>query len=264
MGFEATIVADSVSPEGKRLTTMVVSFPRIILAEFNTHRVLSRNSASSRAIPVAKILDRVKQDPFIPVSWGKNQKGMSADEEIPENLQDYARVHWLDARDSMIRKAQCLMDLGVHKQIANRLLEPWMFTTVLVSSTTYHNFFRLRNHPKAQPEMQRIAGIMQSVYEGSVPKSLKEGEWHLPFLREEDLNLPLEEIRNVVTARCARLSYLTHDGRRDHAEDLRLHALLASDGHWSPFEHVATPCPGRHGNFEGWKQYRQLVDTHPY
>lgn len=264
MPYQVQIVADSLSSEGKRLTSMLVSFPRIVLAEFNTHRVFSRNTASSRAIPVAKIMDRVMTDPFIPSYWGKAQKGMEASQQIPDEDRPKASAIWLESRDLMLGKAKELMDLGVHKQITNRLLEPWLYTTVLVTSTSFRNFFHLRNNPKAQPEIRTIAAMMQEAYLNSVSSFKGEGEWHLPFLRPEDLNWDADQIRKILTARCARLSYMTHDGKRDPFDDLRLHDDLARDEHWSPFEHIATPCVGRHGNFDGWKQYRQMVDLASY
>src|ERR1043166_5301194 len=155
--YEARIERDSITQYGERLTTVVCTLPRIVLAELNTHRLFSRSSASSRAIPVQKQIERLRQDPFIPVYWGKNQKGMQADEEL-----DYAQVAealdvWSAARDQAVGSAEALMDIGVHKQITNRLLEPFMWHTVIITATEWSNFDHLRIHKDAQPEIRRAA-----------------------------------------------------------------------------------------------------------
>lgn len=124
--YECKVLADSVSPEGARLTTMEVTFPRIILAEMNTHRVFSRNSASSRAIPIKKRIEMVKKHPYVPQYWGKLQKGMAADEQIDRELRQQAEETWLDARDHAVKYAEELAILGIHKQTVSRLLEPFL------------------------------------------------------------------------------------------------------------------------------------------
>lgn len=262
MSYHTKVILDSVSPKGFRLTTMEVRFPRIVLAEFNTHRMLSRNSASSRAIPVARTLATVLGDPFIPIYWGKNQKGMQANEELTEYAQDQAQRAWLRARDAAVQAARELMDLGVHKQIANRVLEPFMWHTVIVSATTYKNFFALRCHPDAQPEIQRAAYMMREAMDKSAPSLVDYGEWHLPYIDDEDRkNFALPELKKISTGRCARVSTLTHDGNRDPQKDISLGTDLATKGHWSPFEHPATPLEGQFGNFLGWFQYRKEFPT---
>ena len=161
MAYDAKIVADSVSEVGDRLTTMEVTFPRMVLAEFNTHRVFSRNSASSRAIPVEKQLQRIMDDPFIPVWWGRKQSGMQADHELEGDGLVQAKAEWLAARDSAVGHVQRLLELGLHKQITNRLLEPFMWHTVIVTATEWSNFFALRANPMAQPEIRVIAEMMR-------------------------------------------------------------------------------------------------------
>ena len=144
--IDATVVADSVNPFGNRLITMVVTMPRMILAEFNTHRVFSRNSASSRAIPFNKMVERVKEHPFIPIAWQKDHKGMQGTEYFTdERAIDFNRNTWLTARDNAVYEAVRLSDRAeVTKQICNRLLEPFMWHTVIVSATEWENFFKLR------------------------------------------------------------------------------------------------------------------------
>lgn len=249
MGFEAKILADSISPHGIRLTTFEVTFPRIVLAEFNTHRQFSRNSASSRAIPIQKMLRRVLEEPYIPTKWGKNQKGMQAAEELSPSEAGVAEAMWLAGRDRAVETARALLEFGVHKQLTNRLLEPFLWHTVLVTATEWSNFFHLRTHPAAHPEIQIPAAMMYERYQNSQPKELGFGDWHTPLIVQEDDDWiePLtvlgyeEQVPKVSCARCARVSFLTHDGRRDPKEDLELYDRLLAPGHMSPFEHAARP-----------------------
>lgn len=265
MSITATVIADSVSPGGKRLTTMVWRYPRFIHSEIMTHRMFSRNAASSRAIPVKKMLEQVLNDPAIPVYWGKNQAGMQAREELSPEEIEQAKEKWFTARDLAVEQVEGLVALGLHKQIANRILEPWMWMVSVVTATEWGNFYALRRHPDAQPECKAIADAAYEAHAASTPKLVMEGDWHLPFVTEDELNNTLFALGEVVwakisAARCARVSYLNHDGTSPVLKkDLELHDRLIAAPHASPFEHPATPCEGRHGNFVGWKQYRQLV-----
>lgn len=256
MGYACRIVADSISAAGKRITTLEVSYPRFVHAELLTHRMLSRNSSSSRAIPVAKLMEQVREDPAMPIYWGKNQKGMQAGEELSPEVRGEAMMAWLEARDKMLGYAFYLGSVaGVHKQIANRLLEPWMYITVLVTATEWENFFALRCHRDAQPEIRKIAEMMRDAMEAGAPVELEAGEWHAPFGDAKDTPWRL----SLAVARCARVSYLTHDGQHDISRDLALFDQLQSSGHWSPFEHVAQALSSpdeRSGNFYGWRQLR--------
>lgn len=265
MAYSAKILADHLAPCGKRIVTFEVTFPRIVLAEFNTHRMFSRNSASSRAIPVEKMLARIEADPFIPTYWGKNQKGMQADVELTPKEQDEARFAWLAAKGRAVDWAKTLLDLGVHKQITNRLLEPFLWHTVIVTATEYDNFFALRTHRDAQPEIREIAVMMERLYCEHEPTEVPEGFWHLPLVEDQAAlmsdGFTAEEIRQVSVGRCARVSYLTHDGKRDPRADIELCRRLRDSGHMSPFEHVARalPMPTTSGNFVGWEQYRKAL-----
>ncbi len=297
MGFEAKVLADSVAPAGQRLTTLEATFPRFILAEFNTHRVFSRNSASSRAIPVAKQLRRLLDDPYVPIEFGSNKPGMQAGPALTGAARDAAEAEWLRARDDAVRHVlglitspenvagfedlhECLEVaqgslkeppaewLNVHKQVANRLLEPFMWHTVIVSSTTWENFFNLRCHPDAQPEIRLIAAKMRDAVEHSVPTRLEPDEWHLPLVGEaerEEASSP-EELAKISIGRCARVSYLTHAGTRDLSADITLYDRLLESGHMSPMEHVARPMTLAEldrsewsGNFQGWIAHRKLI-----
>ena len=153
MAYHAEVLLDSVNPAGQRLTTFVLRFPRFVLSEFNTHRMFSRNASSSRAIPTTKLMQQLREDPVVPVEWGRNQAGMQAREVLDAVAASAAEAEWLAARDAALAHAEQLRAIGAHKQIVNRVLEPWMWTSVIVSSTTYDNFFTLRCHPDAQPEI---------------------------------------------------------------------------------------------------------------
>ncbi len=262
MAYNAEVLLDSVNAAGQRLTTFVLRFPRFVLSEFNTHRMFSRNASSSRAIPTAKLMQQLREDPVLPVEWGRNQAGMQARDVLDAGAAQAAEAEWLRARDAALDQAERLRVIGVHKQIVNRVLEPWMWTSVIVSSTAYDNFFTLRCHPDAQPEIKRLADLMRVAFEASTPVLRSTGEWHLPFVGDEDAGLSIEDRKQVSVARCARVSYLTHIGTRDIEADRRLHQQLLDAGHWSPFEHVAmaTADAERFNNFSGWQAYRHQME----
>lgn len=261
-GFSARVLTDSVSSAGVRLTTMEVRFPRFVLSEFNTHRNFSRNSASSRAVPTNKMIERVLQNPAVPVEWGLNKPGMSASEALAATQAEEAKAEWLRARDSAVEHVRHLQQFNVHKQVINRLLEPFMWHTVIVTATEWENFFSLRCAPNAQPEIRVAAELMRDALAASNPRPVALGEWHLPLVQDDEFHLPIEELKSVSAARCARVSYLTHEGKRDIAKDVALCDRLLNDQHLSPFEHVATPLPtdAFDANFRGWRQMRYTVE----
>lgn len=275
--IEAKIITDSINEFGNRLTTFVLVFPRIVLAEFNTHRVLSRNSASSRAIPFAKMVKMVEENPFVPIKWMKEHTGMQGtdyftDEEIDgfyynDGLEkvdykiktiDKLKEIWLGARTDAIRGAKRLSELGLTKQVCNRPLESFMWHTVICTGSEWENFFALRAHPDAEIHIQLLAEKMLEAYNTSTPKVLIPGQWHIPFgdtFDEERLKPLMPEIQpasltwyfehlellkvRIATARCARISYLTFEGKDDYEADIKLHDRLLKSGHMSPFEHCA-------------------------
>lgn len=284
-GYRAKMLCDSISPDGVRLSTMEITFPRIVLAEFNTHRMLSRNSASSRSIPVEKQLKKIKERPFIPSYWGKNQKGMQADQELEEGDRQAAEARWRQGCNTAVSAATDLMRLGVHKQITNRLLEPFMWQTVICSATEWSNFFALRCHPDTQPEFCKIACLMKQLLELSQPRGLGYRTWHLPLIQPDEImdwvkenpgktyDDIVEMWKKISVGRCARVSYLTHDGRRDLGADIKLCDDLRVSGHTSPFEHVARPMNYKEGkptesfsgNFKGWVSFRkEIPNEHDY
>lgn len=259
--IEAKIICDSINQADERITSFIVTFPKFILAEFNTHRMISRNSASSRAIPVKAFIDKVVNTPFVPNYLGKAGKGMQAAEEISDEQRNKVLEIWLNARDNGLKSVDELLALGLHKQLANRIIELWAYTTVLCTATEWENFFSLRAHADAQPEFQELAYKMLDAYNLSEPQSLYSDEWHIPFGDRVD-KLAISDKLKVATARAARVSYETFDGEIDYQKDFDLHDKLKESGHWSPFEHAAQADPNnKWGNFKGWKQYRKLFNT---
>lgn len=264
----ARIILDSINDYGDRLTTMEVTMHRFVLAEFNTHRVFSRNSASSRAIPVTKRLAEVGADPCNPIAWPREQPGMQGGENLEGgDLQD-AHVLWqnvrtavFDAVDEYVSKHA--PEHRLHKSVINRLLEPFLSHTVIVSSTEWENFFSQRCSPLAQPEIRVVAEEMQAAYAASQPELVSRFDWHKPYLDDSDRELSQLDQIKVSVARCARVSYLTHDGKADTTKDIELFDKLvtANPPHWSPLEHIAQPAriwePVK-GNFMGWHQLRHL------
>jgi thymidylate synthase ThyX len=270
----ARILEDSTSPNGVRLTTMEVTIHRNVLAEFNTHRAFSRNSASSRAIPLETMLQRAIEHPAYPLAWPREQPGMAGGLDLEdEDFIDAARC-LADIRDATTSLLQKYIDrhpdksTRLHKSYLNRPLEWFMYHTIIVTSTDWQNFFKQRCTPQAQPEIRVVAEMMSDVYDASVPSPLEYGQWHLPLLTEQDRVLDLITQLKISAARCARVSYLTHDGVRSIEADLTLFdETLAKHGHWSPLEHVAVPLvysrKAHQGNFSyPWVQLRALVEMY--
>lgn len=262
METNAKVILHSVSEEGKQIVTFELTYPRFIHGEVMTHRVFSRNAMSSRAIPVAKMIEQVRTNPAMPVHWGANQSGMQAKSEVEDKVE--AVRLWTAAANMATLVAVAMTDIGLHKQIANRILEPFQWMRTIVTSTEWDNFFELRAHPDAQPEFQDLAYRMQAVLENSKPVLRKFGEWHLPYLTDNEAyggDTPLDILQKCSAARCARVSYLTHDGQNPSQEkDIALFDRLAASRplHASPLEHIATPGDTNTGNFQGWTQFRKL------
>lgn len=283
MTYAAEILADSISPAGHRLTTFQITFPRFVLAEFNTHRMLSRNSASSRAIPVEKRIEQIRENPFVPEAFAANKRGMQAGEVMDDEAQEKSRRTWLNACENALYHAERLADFGVHKQWANRLLEPFAWHTVIVTATEWDNYWALRISEHAQPEIRIVSEMMHDLYATTRATPLEVGEWHLPLVGYrygddiagygDDPNprrratQPASAVVKLSVARCARVSYLTHEGVRDPDADLTLYERLTTNGHMSPTEHAARPMTEEEfsrgrvfcGNFRGWVQHRKEI-----
>lgn len=283
--IEAKIVTDSIGSNGVRITTFVLTYPRFIHAEFMTHRVFSRNASSSRATPVKKSIQMVIDNPVIPLAFTKNKAGMQGGEALTGEQEAAAVAAWLEGRDRAVEMANKLADLEVHKQYANRILEPYAHITVVATATDLDNWFALRCHYMAQPEICELAMQMLDRYQSETPKEMQEGRWHLPFVDDKAINeikakfgiACLQESQEAIdvairrsVARCARVSYLNHDGTETSIEDdIKLYDRLLGSVpiHASPAEHQARALSkfshySQHltGNFRGWIQYRKTLD----
>lgn len=279
----ARVILDSISPLGQRITTMEVRMHRFVLAEFNTHRVLSRNSASSRAIPVEKQLAQFSMNFAHPVRYPREQPGMQGGDELDgQDRQDakmlLAQVHQytrLVIGDYL--RLHPDKSTRLHKSIINRLMEWGQYHVAVVTSTEWQNFFDQRalvRSPLAQPEIAAAADAMLAAYEASEPRMLGWDDWHMPYIDWQDAALSPAGARQASVARCARVATMHHDGKRNIDADLRLFKNLVSAKpmHASPLEHVAKPCPREvpemgyphhpeHlGNFDGWAQLRHLPE----
>lgn len=296
LDYKAEVVADSTTAFGTRLTTLLVTFPRDILPEFMTHRVFSRNSGSARAMPSSKMIEQVLTNPYIPRRVGRNKPGMQASEYLTGADYDKFVQEDLVRRDRAVYGAYEMLlgaekthevspdinnpdfkalaeawkegdkegMLNLHKQNVNRQIAHWQWNTTLVTSTEWENFIALRDHEDADPSIQPIAPLMREALDASIPNILESDDWHAPFLDEDELfalNTTGDlSLLDVSAGRCARLSYLTHYGKRDLDADISLATHLRQNFHMSPFEHVATPLlDGTQwsGNFRGWFQYRK-------
>lgn len=323
----AKVILDSIGPNGKRIVTVEARYWRGIHSELMTHRDRARNAASSRAIPFIRYgkctgcdgtkIDNgaechycngtgvggpvpnctysyIENDPFLPEFIGTEQKGMQSGSELMEPNRSQALIRIDKMRQYCLMQCQELFKLGVHKSIINRYLEPWSYITVVMTATEWKNFFRLRIHPKAEKHFNKIAGKIKAAIDNSVPKPLLAGQWHMPYLLDEErvlllnpevsivaktLGLPEADVwgmsiqhmlKRISAARCARLSYLTHDGKRDCTADLRIFNDLINPKieedrdddviHSSPLEHVCqASCRTdlRSGPMVGWFQFRK-------
>lgn len=297
--IEVKIIKDSYNEDLKsRLTTFELVYPRFIHGELMTHRMFSRNAASSRAIPIDKVIELLQTNPAMPVHWGKNQAGMQANTEI--NNIEGVKLLWLAARDSAISHAIVMRDMGLHKQIVNRILEPYQLMKTIVTATEFNNWFWLRAHPDAQPEIKELAEKMLEIYEIYTPDELFEDEWHVPYVNtqrsiytgelfyidENDKYITAEEARMISASCCAQVSYRKNDGSLEKAHVVFDRLINSVPVHASPVEHIATPVSFKmmldlcdsgieiegmthvavngqpwSGNLRGWIQYRQLIDN---
>lgn len=297
MAFSAQVITDSVGPDKQKLQTSVLQYPRLIHAEFMTHREFSRNASSSRAIPVLKVINQVRNDPAMPIHWGKNQPGMQAHEELDPFVIEEMKELWIKSAWAAAEIAEQMMDAGLHKQVANRVLEPYQWMHVVVTTASNTNFDGLRRHGDADPNIAHLAEIWHNAQQSSIANHLRDFEWHLPFIDSRDWteaeaacqvgritrDMPkyhevVAVLKKVSAARCARVSYLNHEGKRpEMSEDIKLFERLvrAELIHASPTEHQARPDlkadydelgnpairnwsnPQLHGNLPGWIQFRK-------
>ena len=273
-GITATVLAHSRNAaNGVEIVSFLLRYHRFVHGEFLTHRVFGRNSASSRAIPVARVIRDVLRDPAVPVAWGRAQRGMTAGAALSPTRAWLCRRLWLAARYPAVAAAWAMSRLGLHKQHANRPLEPWQWMTCVVTATEWANFYALRTAADAQPEMRALAMAMLRAHAASVPRVLQPGGWHLPFWRDEDetalaglvaaADLPPHAVVNcrlkICTARCVRASYVNFYGKDDWGADLELHDRSVAAKHFSAFEHCAAAAPDArsYAHLRGWLPYRK-------
>jgi len=270
----ATVIADSINQFGQRITTFQLTFPRIILPEFNTHRKFSRNAASTRAIPAKKSIARVRENPFVPFYVGVNQSGMQSDNLVSDEVKDRFQKEWVELMGIVADYVERWTDsdgMNIHKQIACRALEPWTFSQVVMTTTDLTNFDELRNHTDAEPHIHDLAIVIKDIASRSVPVlRTSVNDWHLPYVSDEERDqFEIADLLAFSTARCARVSYLLHDGTTPNQEkDQGLHdGLVASRPiHASPTEHQAYPNPTGETckNHDGWVQYRAIIEANMY
>lgn len=298
MEISAKILAHSISPQGKQIATFELEYPRFIHSELMTHHMFAVNASSSRAIPVSKVIERVKSDPAMPIHWGKNKPGMSASEEV--EYKEIAKQNWVASANSAAYYAKLFSEIDLHKQVTNRILEPYQWMKVVLTATEFANFFWLRIAEDAQPEICELATKMKQALCDSEPTILEIGEWHLPYIDlyrsdcggildyidpVEGTVLGLEEAKMISMARCAAVSYRTENIGIERAHDIYKKLFSGQRVHASPASHQATPiveCKSMNeifeqvfnqkgithvdqygslwsGNLNGWIQLRQLI-----
>lgn len=238
-GITAELIQCSTNWLGKNLYTFKLRYPRYIHAELLTHRVFSRNSASSRAIPIAKAINSVTEDPVVPI-WTYNQRGMQGNKVNSDDLIRFADQTWTEGRVLAVGVARALDALSIHKQNVNRVLEPYQFIRVILTGTDFDNFFKLRDHEAAQPEIAMLARKMREEYDKAEPTLLHPGQWHIPFSDQmNDIDAEIDMLK-IATARAARVSYhVFGEIEINYAKDIELYNRLVTEGHFSPAEHQA-------------------------
>jgi len=306
----AKVVADSKFND-VRLTTVESVLPRWLLPELNTHRLLgpwnngaqSGNSASSRAIPTERNIEAVETDPYVPATFNKRVKGMGVGEEFDQERADMARRWWKMGAEYSTLIAKRLNEVGLDKSRVNRTMEPYLWHKVILSATEWENFFHLRRPPSgqvdltfgAQLEMQMLAIEIYNAISTSMALELEPGEWHLPYITDDEKMILSDEDACFVSGR--RVAAVSFD--RDVTDEAysvsiaKAHGLVSSE-HWSPFEHIARgitqsdvndPKTREHmmmpidaakdllcydifdgskiwsGNLRGFVQWRMLLDT---
>lgn len=262
-GADANVLADSLAPTGDRLTTMAVRIALTVWAELLTHKDLSRASGSSRAVPVKRRVVQALTDPFAPDRFPLAQSGMqpAGYSEPGTALHEACVRRWFAARDAAVHSALGFFADGVHKEIANRVIAPYLWNDGIVTATTWERFYELRLADSAQRQIRQAAEAMSDAMAAHSPRPLYEDQWHLPLVGfDGDERFGTGERIQLSVARVARTSYLTHDGRRDPKADFRLYGDLRNDKHLSPFEMAAHPAPGRWANLTGFKQARWYIE----
>jgi len=268
MTYAVKVIADSIAENGIRLVTLQCTYPRYIHAEVMTHRDFARNASSSRAIPTAKLIQNSIDNMVYPIRWGLNQPGMQASDTVLDaESEAIAEAIWEDMAMYCAEGVRKLAELGLHKQWANRPLEWFGTITTVITSTNWDNWFELRDHEDAQPEIRHLAKLMRIAMEESESEYLEFGEWHLPYVSHEEISTAdIQDLLKISTARCARVSYLTQEGTTPSIEkDIALYERLVGSKplHASPCEHQACPstAESKSGNLRGWIQHRKILEA---
>lgn len=268
--YSAKIVLDSYSNITEaRCTTLEFTMPKWLVAEFNTHRMTAKNSASSRAIPTSKLIEAIEYHPVVPIDFREKNTGMTADALVNEQDLQLLYEEWIGASKDMLARVKRMLAIGkgVDKQRVNRLLEPFMWTTVVATATEWENFFTLRDHEAAQPEFGLIASIANQLYRLNEPQILVAGEWHLPYVTmEEEASLikegvPAYQIALASAARVSRVTYVKQDTKYSFDEEVQKGIKLAKDRHMSPLDQVAMATNSRNffGHSYSFKPLRKFI-----
>lgn len=310
--FVQEVLSSRSTQSWRTVNTLHLRYPRIIHGEMMTARVFNRNARSSRAVPIETLLKEIRNDPFIPWHWTGHKKGMQGvpghdalvymptpAADCDDTWTEMSNVEgWLWARDRAVEAAEAFGKAGYHKQVANRLVEPFMWMDLLVTSTHWANFLHLRDHEAAEPHIRDLAVLVGKVLDQAQPTDLDVGEWHLPYITAEDhaeaaKRFVLQKdatdfLKKVSAARCARISYKPFDGNGSYERELeRYDGLVNADAvHASPLEHQCSPdrmllretslyddedrvirevsamgfeFPELHASLTGWIQARKLV-----
>jgi len=262
--YHAKVIEQSVnSITGDTITTFQIRIPRFVLAQLNKHRILSSNTESNRAVPIKKKDRKLVENPYHPDQWGTNQSGMQAGKPLTGLKAKLADLVWFCSMHSQRFWANLLNLLGVHKEIVNRLTEPFQMVDVVLTGTQWFNFFELRTSEKAQPEIRKVARLMLEAYHKCSAYSISDGGLHLPYVTHEEKELYKGNTLLLIAlsaSRCARVSYLNHEGNMDVEKDVKLFIRLVSSKHWSALEHtaVAIDASVMCGGFIGWVPARKL------
>ncbi len=262
--IKAEIIEDSVNMYGKRITTVLCIYPRFIHSELKTHRVFSTNSGSSRAIPTKKLIEFIKQNTTAPNPFRQNQSGMVPGDKVSDLVNTASHLVWNTHMRASVMASKALNLLGVHKQWANRLMEPHAHIQTLITATDWDNFFSLRCATDAQDEINELAWAIKYAMDASKPKELVQGKWHLPFIKDGERDESTDTLKMISAARCARISYLTDNGFvGEKSKELDRAVKLRDSRHSSCFEHQAMSSyegVNCQGNFSGgWVQFRKTL-----
>jgi len=264
MKKNVTVLADSIAKNGCRLTTLLFHrFPKVLLAELNTHALVRRSVASARAIPVKKYVEMVRKDPYIP-QWTSAQSGMTGGDNLSSDEKNYLTTIYLQEMDRACQMALRMhYDLKVAKQDANRLLDQYVRVPVVATSTDWGTVFVLRDSHLAQPEFAAQAHGARIAMAHSIPVELQLTDWHIAWAHKADEGLELNDLLSLNAARSARTSYNNQDGPITLDKANEMSHNLEKDGHTVPFEHAAKPSKNadRFGTYRGWLSHRWFIEN---